>query len=321
MPTYGSNDSICTYDTLQEMKEEYGDGESSTRTDSSAMEFVISKEETNQNKNKTTPLRKNTSKSSHLNEAARERIKVLMQDFPESEGEDTVSVLTLPQATPNFDKLLRMFENPVTSPIAKGRVRTPGPDYPDLELPPNLHSTFKEETKHALKYFKEGKTGKVVEIIRRYVVYLKATKLVLLQDKVLGSHQVPDKVENLNLRLLFRLWHSFHYAPLETTKRRRGRGMIYTTKEVLAIDVGMYMYPPVIKSFAGQDEDYEFQWAEIKQDNDLEAKLTSRTKESICDKAKAMCKERMWESLKYFYKEQIRLRKQIIVIESKHKNS
>jgi hypothetical protein len=319
MPSFCSNASLCdSYDTFNDI--ENGE-ESSTRTDSSTtgVEFVTAKEETNQNKNKETPLRRNTSKISHLTDGVREKIKVLMQGFPESEGEDAVSVLTLPQATPSFDVLLSMFDKPVTSPIAKGRLRAPGPDYPDLELPQNLHISFKEETKHALKFFKAGKTGKVVEIIRRYVVCLK----ILLQDhhEVPGSHKVPDKVENLNLRLLFRLWHSFHYAPPETTKRRRGRGMIYTTKEVLAIDVGMYMYPPVIKNFAGQDEDYEFQWAEIKQDNDLEAKLTSRTKESICDKAKAMCKERMWESLKYFYKEQIRLRKQIIVIESKHKNS
>lgn len=239
----------------------------------------------------------------------------LMQDFAESGEDDTVSVLSAPQPTPDFDNLLKMFDS-VTSPIAKGRLRTPGPDYPDLTLHVSLHVDFKEKTNKALQFFKEGNISKVVAIIRHYVLSLKAHKLC--QPGCLKM--IPDRVENLNLRLLFMVWYSFHYERQETTKRRRGRGMMYSTREVLAIDIGMYRYPPVTKRFAGQDVDFEFQWAEIKQDQILGTILEDRSKESICDKAKVMCKERMWESLKYFYKEQIRLRKDIIAIEIKYNN-
>jgi len=80
----------------------------------------------------------------------------------------------------------------------------------------------------------------------------------------------------------------------------------------------MYKYPPVKKCFAGQ-EVFEFQWAAIKKDNTVGGMLKDRTKLSICDKAKVMCKERRWESLTYFYKEQQNLRQDMNRMEIEHK--
>jgi len=133
--------------------------------------------------------------------------------------DDSLSILSsTPTTTPDFEDLFNMFNEDPIALVGLGRPHTPGPAFPDLCLPKNLHGSFERETSGALHFFKQDDTPKVVKIIQSFVIKLKAHQLANTEI----SRGFPANLENINLRILFKLWHSFHHEVQETPKQRRG---------------------------------------------------------------------------------------------------
>jgi hypothetical protein len=74
----------------------------------------------------------------------------------------------------------------------------------------------------------------------------------------------------------------------------------------------MYKYPAAKKVGAIGQEDFDWRWGAILQDRNLKRDLAGRSKEQIAEKAKTMCSDKIWDSLKYFYVQQLLLCRDIL---------
>jgi hypothetical protein len=185
--------------------------------------------------------------------------------------------------------------------------------FPSQFLPISFHSHFFEymNRKHrAVLYLQTKNTRnlqKVVNLIRKYIVEMSIRKL--------GGHadEFPDDAEFINLRNVFKMWYcnSFGVRP-EYYEGNKGRGKRYTETEIFAIEFGMYKYPAAKKVGVVGEEDFDFRWGPMLQDRNLKRDLAGRSKEQIAEKAKTMCTEKIWDSLKYFYVQQLLLCRDIL---------
>jgi len=180
--------------------------------------------------------------------------------------------------------------------------------FPSQFLPVSFHSHFFEymNKKHNAVLKLQTKNTKnlqrVVNLIRKYIVEMSIRKLSgHLED-------FPDDAQSISLRNVFKMWYcnSFGVRP-EYHEGRKGRGQRYTETEIFAIEFGMYKYPAAKKVGAVGQENFDWRWGAILQDRNLKKDLAGRSKEQIAEKAKTMCIDKIWDSLKYFYVQQLLL--------------
>jgi hypothetical protein len=174
--------------------------------------------------------------------------------------------------------------------------------YPKHFLPETLHKEFFEymESHDAHKLCRSEKWTNVVNIM---ISYLLAKTL----SRWAGEEPLfPKETALISLRNLFKMWYCNVFGiKVDYSKRKRGRGFQYSEEEVFAIEFGMYKYP-VISSTAFNNS-VDFLWGAILADDELSEVLKDRTRYSVMDKVLVFNKEKIWDSLGFFYFQQQKL--------------
>lgn len=104
----------------------------------------------------------------------------------------------------------------------------------------------------------------------------------------------------ISLSNLLKMWYcNVFCVEVDYSKWIRGRGYQYSEEEVFAIEFGMYKYPVVsgTESSIGVD----FLWSAILVDKELNIVLKDRSRDSVIVKVTGFCKEKIWDSLGFFY--------------------
>lgn len=171
--------------------------------------------------------------------------------------------------------------------------------YPDLFLPEEYHiGLFKfMESHNAYHLCRKEKWTNVVNLIISYL--LKMTVRYWAKKEP----NFPQQTTLISLRNLFKMWYCNVFSvTVDYHQGARGRGQRYTEEEILAIEFGMYKYSAGSNSRSKNVLD--FKWSSILADEELKEILKKRSKQGVMDKATVMCKEKIWDSLVFFYHQQ-----------------
>ena len=138
--------------------------------------------------------------------------------------------------------------------------------------------------------WKQGQHDKVLRCIHKIL------KFIMLETYSTTSEMTESNV--FNMRQVFYVWYTTVFmqekGPFEKIKvgTRKGRGLLYTDDEVIALDAGMYMYPDTVPNRFYQIRNEEM-FSDIFQN--------IRTPYHLYDKARSPNLDRPWEQLFLFY--------------------
>lgn len=237
-----------------------------------------------------------------------------------SDNESTVSSVwnskfsSKPNVRPDSMKSLMMEQKQYTENINKGvksmRYAAKIP-YPNLFLPDEFHENFFEfmEKHDAHTLCRTEKWTNVVNLMIFYLLWM------TMRSWAGYEPQFPNQTNLISLRNLFKMWYCNVFSvAVDYSKQRRGRGYSYSEEEVFAIEFGMYKYPVI--SGTGSNNGVDFLWSAILADKELSKVLKERTRDSVIDKVTSMCKEKIWDSLGFFYFQQQKLTRKVKLMTS-----
>jgi hypothetical protein len=195
----------------------------------------------------------------------------------------------------------RQYNNAVNIQVV-GKKYAANISYPDLFLPEEYHrGLFKfMDSRNAYQLCRKEKWTNVVNLMISYL--LKMT----VRSWAKKEPNFPRQTTLISLRNLFKMWYCNVFSvPVDYHQGTKGRGQRYTEEEILAIEFGMYKYPA--RKNSGGKNVLDFKWSSILADQELKQILKRRSKQSVMDKATVMCREKVWDSLVFFYHQQQKL--------------
>lgn len=244
------------------------------------------------------------------------RIDELLMDFEPSfsDNESTTSYMwdkrfaSKPDVCPGSMKEImkeqKTYSEKVNEEVKSSKYAAKIP-YPKHFLPETLHKEFFEymESHGAHKLCRTEKWTNVVNIM---ISYLLAKTL----SRWAGEEPLfPKDTALISLRNLFKMWYCNVFGiKVDYSKRKRGRGFQYSEEEVFAIEFGMYKYPAIGTAL---NNGVDFLWGAILADEELSKVLKDRTRDSVMDKVLVFNKEKIWDSLGFFYFQQQKLAEKV----------